>query len=279
MSQIPILKSNGETVEFSTEKLEHSLLRAGANESMVANIIKNIVEELPQLGSTAKIYKEAYRELKRYSRPIAAKYKLKRAIMQLGPSGFPFERYIGEILSFQGYNIQMNPMMPGKCVRHEIDVLAENDKEVIMVECKYRNRQGYKTDVKVPLYVHSRFRDVRHEWLKREDWKNKEHKAWIATNTRFTEDAIKYAKCEGMRLLAWDYPQIGNLRERIDLSGLYPLTCLTTLTKQEKTHLLQKSEIVLCRQVYTDPETLDTLNLPTYRKNSVLSEVEELLAL
>jgi len=100
-----------------------------------------------------------------------------------------------------------------------------------MVECKFHNRQGYKCDVKIPLYIKSRFEDVKKEWEKRKDHESKFHEGWVVTNTRFTEDAIQYGKCSGLKLIGWDYPQQGSIRDRINLSGLHPVTCLTSLTK------------------------------------------------
>ena len=48
----------------------------------------------------------------------------------------------------------------GPTMNHEIDVVAENPQEYVMVECKFHNEAKRICDVKVPLYIHSRFIDV-----------------------------------------------------------------------------------------------------------------------
>ena len=62
--------------------------------------------------------------------------------------------------------MKVNQFLEGVCVTHEIDVLVENDIHVLLIECKYHNKQGLLSDVKVPLYIHSRYRDVQESWNK-----------------------------------------------------------------------------------------------------------------
>ncbi len=98
---VSIIKASGEVAPFYSEKLKHSLLKSGASEEQVENILVQIEDNLYHGISTKKIYQRAYQLLKDSSRPLAAKYKLKRAIMELGPSGFPFEKYIAAIFCHQ----------------------------------------------------------------------------------------------------------------------------------------------------------------------------------
>ena len=83
----------------------------------------------------------------------------------------------------------MNQFLEDVCVTPEIDVLAENDRHVLLIECKYHNKQGLFSDVKVPLYIHSRYRDVQESWNKTSPKKPLE--CWVVTNTRFSADAVK----------------------------------------------------------------------------------------
>src|SRR5688572_21304966 len=97
-----IKKASGELSEFSDEKLKASLLRSGASEETATQVLETVREHLYEGMPTKKVYRIAFNELKKTKRPVAARYKLKRAIMELGPSGFPFEKYIAEILKAQG---------------------------------------------------------------------------------------------------------------------------------------------------------------------------------
>ena len=142
-----------------------------------------------------------------------------------------------------------------------------------MMECKFHRTAGSICDVKHALYVHARFLDVEKSWLNNPDHAQKFHQGWLVTNTRLSKDAETYGKCVEMGLLSWNYPQENSLRKRIDKSGLYPVTCLTNLSKEEKQALLNKN-IVLCQTVCQRPSELDEIGLSTIRKSKVLEEAK-----
>ncbi len=274
--QLLITKASGEKVPFSVEKLRISLHRSGATDEQAERVITELTEKLYQGITTKKIYHIAFRLLKETSRHIAAKYHLKRAIMELGPSGYPFEKFIGEILRLQGFSVQVGQIVQGHCVEHEVDVVAMKDNLQLMIECKYHNQPGVVCDVKVPLYIQSRFKDVEAEWMKM-DWKGKKtFQGWVVTNTRFSSSAVQYGTCIGLKLLGWDYPGKGSLKDQIETLGLYPITCLTALMKAEKEQLLNK-KIVLCREIVENEKLLrQMLSLTPSRLDTVMKEAREL---
>jgi len=274
-SKLLITKASGEQAPFSSEKLRSSLKRSGASEEVINNIISQVGEKLYEGISTKKIYQMAFSILKKQSKNTAAKYKLKRAIMELGPSGFPFEIYMSEIFKQQGHRVRVGEIVKGHCVNHEIDVIAEKGNQYFMIECKFHNQPGYSCDVKIPLYIQARFEDAEKEWRKVSGNGSKFHQGWVVTNTKFTRDAIQYGLCAGLHLLGWDFPKKGSLRELIDKSGLYPITCLTKLTLHEKKTLLEK-KIILCKDLLTNPDLLRIANIRNGRKDSILKEAEEL---
>lgn len=276
MAKVKISKSTGERVPYSPEKLKRSLENVGATEEVINEINQEIKKQIYDGISTSKIYKLAYRLLKKKSKPLAARYNLKKAIMELGPSGYPFEKYIGELLSKQGYMIETGVIVDGCCVTHEVDVVAKKDDRVVYIECKYRNRQSHKSDVKVPLYINSRFEDIYQLWAKQTpNHQSIEFVGGIFTNTRFSSDAIQYGKCVGLHLIGWDYPKKGNLKDRIEHSGLYPITCLTTLTRSEKKYLLERN-IVLCKDLCRNPNILYSFSNRRRHHNNILKEAHHL---
>ncbi|MFT5167430.1 MAG: hypothetical protein ACI8P3_002668 [Saprospiraceae bacterium] len=267
---ILITKSSGEQVKFSRKKLNKSLARAGAGKEDIRMIISEIEKLLYTGMHTKNIYKKAFALLRKRSRPMAARYKLKSAIMQLGPSGFPFERYIAEILKSEGYKVKVGQIIKGNCIQHEIDVIAEKDGQRFMIECKFHNENNRICDVKIPLYIQSRFLDVEKSGLK-----TKFHQGWIATNTRFSADAIQYGTCVGLYLLSWNYPSKNSLKERIDSSGVYPITCLTTLTGREKKALLDNM-VVLAKDLCFDKKILSDIGISEVRINKIVAEAKGL---
>ena len=272
-SNIHIIKSSGEEVKFSMEKLRHSLQRTGANKTTVSHILNIVRDELYQGISTKEIYNRAFALLKKEHSHLASKYKLKKAIYELGPTGFPFENFISAILKYSGYNTTTGEIIEGTCVKHEIDVLAHKNGNSTIVECKFHGEQGLKCNVKVPLYINSRYLDVKSFWHKNNT--TILEAGWVVTNTRFTEDAIKYGTCSGLFLLSWDYPKNNGLKDRIDRLGLYPITVSTLLTNREKQFLLSR-DIVLCRDLLEDVFLLDHLGISAVRKEKILQEIRML---
>lgn len=275
MDKITIIKASGEKAPFQMEKVRRSLERAGANEITINEIVKNIEDIVFDGMTTKKIYQMAFKMLKRKSRVSASKYKLKKALMELGPSGYPFEKFVGKLLEHEGFQTQVSSIIQGSCVTHEVDVIAQKDKKHYMIECKYHSDQGRFCNVKIPLYIHSRFLDVERQWEKQQGHKTKFHQGGVYTNTRFTTDAIQYGTCVGLMLTSWDYPEGNGLKERIDKSGLHPLTSLTTLTKAEKSKLLDKG-IVLCKELHETPTLLNEIGIDKTRHKKILEDSEAL---
>ena len=270
---IDIVKYSGETVKFSVDKLKESLKRTGADNKTINQIIKMVSAELYHGITTKEIYNRAYALLKKKKSYLASKYKLKKAIYELGPTGFPFERFVAAILKYSGYETEISKTLQGKCVSHEIDVVAHKNKHTTIIECKFHGDPALKCNVKVPLYINSRYLDVKSHW-------NSNHKngtilneGWVVTNTRFTNDAWQFGKCAGLYLLSWDYPKQNGLKDRIDRLGLYPITVSTLLTKREKQFLLNRN-IVLCRELIGDHFYLDHLGVSETRKVKILNEIK-----
>lgn len=272
---IEIIKSSGEKVKFSLDKLRNSLKHSGAGHDVVEQIVDKVYEEIYEGISTQEIYNRAYTLLKKRKSVFASKYKLKKAIYELGPTGFPFERFVAAVLKYSGYSTTTNEIMNGICVTHEIDVIAEKNGNVIIIECKFHNEEGRNCNVKIPLYIHSRYKDVKAHWeLKKEQAKVLDV-GWVVTNTRFTKDAIQYGNCAGLYLLSWDYPFGDGFKDRIDRLGLYPITVSTLLSNREKQFLLGR-DIVLCRQLWKDKFFLDHLGIAQVRKEKILNEIKQL---
>ncbi|MFA7381439.1 MAG: restriction endonuclease [Bacteroidia bacterium] len=272
---INITKASGLKVPFNKGKLKQSLMRSGANSEQADEVVSEVMEMLVEGMSTRKIYKTAFRLLRNVSRPMAARYKLKHAIMELGPSGFPFEQFVAELLKHKGYKTQVGVIVKGHCVNHEVDVIAEKDKHHFMIECKFHNRQGYSSDVKIPLYIQSRFLDVETSWKQLDGHAEKFHQGWVVTNTRFSEDAAQYGRCMNMNLVGWDYPKNNGLKDWIDGSGLHPVTCLTYLTQSEKQQLLDK-KIVLCKTIHHNHTVLQSIGIGSPRLEKVMDECSAL---
>ena len=257
---ILVAKADGTNEPFVPEKLLTSLKRAGASPDVAQQVSHDIEKELWTGITTQEIYSRAFARLREVKHAVAARYSLKRAILDFGPSGFPFESYIAELYRAEGWHTQVDQIVQGTCVDHEVDVIITKGEQIIYAEAKFHNAAGFKTDLKTVLYVKARIDDIG------------KGRGLVVTNTKFTSKAVQYAECAGLELLGWDYPQGNNLHDRIDKAKLYPVTALTALSGREKTALLS-DRVVLCNSLPEKTDALARAGVVGPRASLVLEEV------
>jgi len=276
MTKLPIVKkATGESELFSKSKLEESLKRSGATRSAINDVVEEIVGWIEDGTTTKKIYSKAFALLQKKRSSTAARYSLKKALMELGPTGYPFEHFVGQIFEHQGFSVEVGQVIQGQCVKHEVDVIASYNNKQYIVECKFYNSQGKFANVKVPLYIRSRVNDIIAKRSGLPEFNKYSFHGWIVTNTRFTSDAMDFGRCSGLHLISWDYPKGHSLKDMIEKAKFFPITTLTQLTKKEEQVLMEKG-VVLCRQINKEPSVLDLINLSSSKRQSLLKEIEDL---
>lgn len=270
-----VVKNSGHIVEFDSNKLKRSLEKSGADATTVKRILSKIEDSLYHGISTKLIYKQAFSLLKKEANAHAARYNLRAAIRMLGPAGFFFEKFMSRLYNFEGFETKTNLVLPGKCVSHEIDICIKKENITAIAECKFHSNQNIHSDVKVPMYILSRFNDVKvvnHTVFSDADTINH---CIIITNNRFTTDAIAFANCSGLQLLGWNYPLENNIKSKVDNNLLFPVTCLTTLSMAEKEKLLIL-DIILVNELINNSDSLEKLGISTNRIKNILKEASQL---
>ena len=271
-----IQKANGELVLFKRSKLISSMMRSGAKQHIAESISKVIEKDLINGMRTTKIYERAFKLLKLENRPAASTYRLKKAVMDLGPTGFPFEFLVGNIFREQGYQVQTGVILQGKCVFHEVDVLAQNEEEVRFIECKFHNQSGVKSDVKVALYVNSRVQDLKEKWFMDHPEDTRIIGGGLVTNTKLTEDARTFTRCSSMIGVGWDSPEKNGLLDKMKEFRLLPITLLNQFSKKEKQELLSEG-IVLSRELLNSSDILKKLGYEENRITRINAEAKKLI--
>ena len=192
------------------------MLRAGASRS--EEIIKDADRFVFDGMTTKELLKKVLGGLR--SVPvIAGRYDLKGALLRLGPTGFTFEQFMARVLQEYGYATQTDQILAGKCVKHEVDILAAKGKKTTFVECKYHNAPGIYTDLHVAMYTWARFIDLK-------EGKEKVDEGLLITNTKFSMDAMDFGICRGLRMMGWNFPKGEGLQDRIEKKDLWPITVL-----------------------------------------------------
>lgn len=288
-----IQKANGMIEEFDEQKLIRAISKAGAKVDVAYDICNYVKEKCRQDSKglpikTEYIYRLAFRHLKNVSKASALKFSLKRSMLEIGPSGFPFEKFLAEIWKREGYSAITGQMVYGSCVPHEVDVVAWKDDELVMVEAKFHSDAGSRTDLKNALYVKARYDDIRQNTFSITSFDEKSTRGmpvkmadkltegWLVTNTYFSDTAITYANCNDLKMMSFDYPENGSLQDKIIEYSLYPITCLTAINHDEKRKLIDRG-IILCQSLHSQSHVLDEMGINQDRKYSILEEVATLL--
>lgn len=306
-----IKKADGTIEAFEEKKLVQALTKAGAKYLVAKEISDYVLDKCQQSGhgevvKSEYVYHLAFKQLKNISRKSALRFSLKKAMLELGPSGFPFEEFVAEMWRAQGYTAITGQMVFGTCVAHEVDVIAWKKDELVMIEAKYHSDSGSRTDLKTVLYVKARYDDIQKQIFSTKSFDTKTIVAkslidmhvfeksaqnvpedklnmsitltegWLITNTHFSETAITYATCNNLKIMSYDYPDGRSLQDIVMEHRLFPITSLTTLTVSEKKDLIAKN-IVLCKTLHERSSEMEEWGFSKDKIFAVLEEVATLL--
>lgn len=263
-----IVKSSGFPESFSKNKLITSIKRTGLPKRQCENIAEEVSEDIGEGYKTSDIYRKTLRLVRQRSPLAGIQYSLKRAIFELGPMGHHFEIFVAKYFEELGYKTKVGQIIKGKWVNHEVDVIAVGKDVKYFCECKFHNRMGIKNDIKTALYVKARWDD-----LKSGPHGNDLDGFFLATNTAFSLDAIKYSSGTGLRLLGINAPSDKSFLDHIKELNLYPVTSLKSLNKVSKRILIDNG-FILAKQLTNKSEMLFKLGFTAEVIEQIQTEVK-----
>lgn len=238
-----VINARGEEEKFSSKKLSQSLIRVGASKKIADEITKKIKDEIAPGASTFKIFNKAKDMLEDFNKKSSLRFSLKDSLNKLGPTGFPFEKFIRALLKENGFKIKKRRHLIGNCIpNYEVDFLAEKNGITYIGECKYRNDPGNRVHCNTALSNKARFDDI----LNGPQFDDKDKvKAMLVTNTKLTSSGTKYARCVGMKIIGWRQPKEGGIEDLIENKNLYPLTILSSLTDSLRDIFISKKMMLI----------------------------------
>lgn len=250
MSRILIVNSRGETEVFSPKKVWRSARRAGATPKQAQQAVEATAQQVREGMSTQDIYTIILSVLGKESPIVGMRLNLKKAIQSLGPTGFPFERYVASLWRFYGYTTKNGIMWKGKCVPHEVDVEAHKGQDIELIECKYRFQVGGRLDLHDLMASWAYFYDI--------GLANKDGHIHplVITNNKFTSEAIAYGECMGLNMIGWRYPQDRGLEYVIESNKLYPVTILPSFNGYVAEVLKNKNILMVRDLLALNPQQL-----------------------
>jgi hypothetical protein len=278
MRQILIKKYSGDLVPFNSEKIKFTCLRAGASEELATKVSNRVASRVYYGMPTEKILRLTLKLLDREHPAVAARYNLRDAIFRLGPAGFDFEKYVAELLRAYGYKTKLPPILHGACIDHEVDILAEQNNRVAMVECKLRQASGIFITIKDVMSTWARFLDLIDG--SKIDRCPHVDEPWIITNSKISYDGVKYGHCKNMVMLSWDHPADRPLPAWIDDKALYPITVFRSLDKFSQS-AFAKADLLLVRDlIRIKPEKLCALTgIPKRKMDGFIAEAKAICEL
>lgn len=245
MASIFVINSRGEKEPFSKSKIYRSAKMAGASSDVAWKIARTVKKEACPGIKTSAISARAEQLLRKDFPGVAFRFNIKKAMRDLGPTGFPFEKYIKNILKTWGYEASINQFLPGKCLSaYEIDFVAKKGNVIYIGECKYKHRFGDRIHYYDALANHARFLDI----LEGGSYHNFKIKSMLVTNTKFSDRTRDYCRCVGTELLGWNYPENRGLEYFIEKEKLYPITILPSLKGHLK-DIMVREKIMLADHI------------------------------
>jgi hypothetical protein len=237
-----VIKADGRTERYRRSKLTNSLKKCGVSYKQANNIAKNIERKFSKSAviSSIDLYNETKLQLTANINDTAIRYSLKRGLFDLGPTGFPFEKLIHKLFFKMGYQVIGNGSISGKCIQHEIDLIARMDNVEHWAECKFHHTQGIICDAKTALYVMGRYVDLSDHSIN-----HRPNRMWLITNTRFSKDALQLLQCRQMNALSWDYPIGNGLKDLLERHEILLVTCIPNLKRSQVRELLDMGIVTI----------------------------------
>ncbi len=265
-----VKKEDGRIVPFDPAKVIESIKRTGAGDEVAEKVLNAVRSKMTDGMTTAKLYHLVRAELDKQNICFACRYGLREGILKLGPAGYNFEYYIAAILRAYGYEAT-NPQrdIEGSCVAHEVDVIGEKDGKRIFIEAKFRNRRSDNVNLKDIMATWSRFVDlVDGGSMGKNPGFDECH---VMTNARFSDRALAFGECKGMKLTGWSYPKEGAFNELVDRVEFYPVTVIEDMSKTELEHFA-KAGLILCKDIEgLEPEELaDRTDISVHRAEELI---------
>lgn len=224
---LQVKKFDGSLQPFDKSKIIRTCLRMHASLEQAEEVANKIEEKAYDGIPTQKILELIFTYLKKYRPEIKYRIDLREAISRLRPKP-DFELFVAMLLREYGYSVQTNQIVAGKCVDHEIDVIANKNNKVIFVEIKHHFQPHTYTGVDVMLEAQARFEDLKEGFVLGKHSYNFS-KVLVICNTKFSDHALRYANCKGINYIGWKAPFEAGLEKLIEEKKLYPITLLKNL--------------------------------------------------
>jgi hypothetical protein len=227
---VNVRKADGSLQPFDRNKVLRTCdrLKLSRNESneVLAEVEQKLFEGIP----TKKILDMIFEHGKKHKEHLGFMVDIREAISLMRPKP-DFEKFVALILKHDGYKILTNKILQGKCIDHEIDVIAIKGNEILYIEVKHHDKYHTFTGLGTFLEINSTFEDLMQGFAANMQEYNIT-KPVLVVNTKISEHARKYSTCRGIGYMGWKSPDNSGIEKHIDDKLLYPLTVIRGVDKK-----------------------------------------------
>jgi len=272
-----VTKADGSKQVFDKQKIFRTCLRLQATQQEAQSVADKIEARARSGVTTKEILQLIFRYMREYRPEVKHITDLREAIALMRPKP-DFEQYVALLLKEQGYNVETNLLIKGKCVEHEVDAVAKKNNECIYVEVKHHFQHHTFTGVGVFLEAWASYVDLLQGF---EAAKNPHrfNKVMVVCNTKISEHARQYATCKGIVHIGWNFPAGNSLAEMTQKKSLHPITILKSLDKRTEAKLGDAGVITLRQLVETNvAELAAKANADKQKIKNLADKAKEILA-
>ncbi|MGC8558438.1 MAG: ATP cone domain-containing protein [Nitrososphaeria archaeon] len=236
-----VVKRDGRIESYDRQKIRSSLLRCSST-ATAERVIDELESSMIGKINSSEIHEMIKKILWKHDPAAAVRYSLRESMMKLGPAGYNFEDFYARIVKEMGFEPMVRQRLSGRCVIHELDVVYSDDSGKKFAEMKYHNQYGIYTGLKEAMYTYMRLLDLN-------EAKQGFAGAELVSNTKVSDDAIDFARCRGMGIMAWKYPPGRGLEIVIEEMKLYPVTSFEVLLGELQVRKLMSQGFITVKDV------------------------------
>lgn len=221
---VNVRKADGTLQPFDREKVLRTCHRLKLSKSEAEEVVSELERNLFEGITTKRIMEMIFEHGERHKPHLGQIIDLREALALMRPKP-DFEKFVALILEHAGYKTVTNKILQGRCIDHEIDVIAAKENDTLYVEVKHHTQFHTFTGLDTFFEVNSAFEDLV------DGFASKAHKydftrPMLVLNTKISEHARKYSACRGIAAIGWKIPEDGGIEYYIDEKLLYPVTIL-----------------------------------------------------
>lgn len=221
---VNVKKADGTLQPFDREKVLKTCHRLRLSKSEAEEVVSEIEGSLFEGIPTKRIMEMIFEHGEQHKPHLGQIIDLREALALMRPKP-DFEKFVALILEHAGYKTVTNKILQGRCIDHEIDVIAAKENDTLYVEVKHHTQFHTFTGLDTFFEVNSAFEDLV------DGFASKAHKydftrPMLVLNTKISEHARKYSACRGIAAIGWKIPEDGGIEHYIDEKLLYPVTIL-----------------------------------------------------